>query len=112
EHTDGEDFLRTRVVGDLESRLLLNHLFSPVVSPVLTEERAWRNGYGATVRSPPIPGSRRGRGGTGRDGGDGDVTWRALRSPRAASASTPTSDGFRPRRRGHRCLRCSPRHAP
>ena len=38
-HTDGQDFLRTSVIGDLQSRLLLNHI-SPVVSPVPTRLQA------------------------------------------------------------------------
>jgi hypothetical protein len=35
EHTDAEDLLRTGVVGDLESRLLLDHCLLLVVEPVL-----------------------------------------------------------------------------
>src|SRR5690554_1603704 len=35
ENTDAEDLLRSRVVGDLQSRLLLDHLPTPVVWPVL-----------------------------------------------------------------------------
>src|SRR5690606_2408667 len=31
EHTDAQQLLGTRVVGDAQSRLLLNHFFSPVV---------------------------------------------------------------------------------
>src|SRR4051794_35400758 len=40
ENTDAKDFLRTGVVGDLESRLLLDHQFLLVVEPVLNASRA------------------------------------------------------------------------
>src|SRR4051794_31365053 len=47
ENTDAEDLLRTGVVGDLESRLLLDHRFfswlSRRFSPGLAGGRAWRN---------------------------------------------------------------------
>ncbi|BAI64322.1 coenzyme F420-reducing hydrogenase, beta subunit [Rothia mucilaginosa DY-18] len=54
ENTDGQDFLRTSVVGDLQSRLLLNHI-SPVVSPVPTRfrrEPALRNIFTGLVDAP------------------------------------------------------------
>src|SRR4051794_24011962 len=35
ENADAEDFLRTRVVGDSQSRLLLDHCRTPVVASVL-----------------------------------------------------------------------------
>src|SRR5690606_16782783 len=110
EHTDCEDLLRSGVVGDLESRLLLNHLFSPVVSPVLARTRGGRTGWAAAARPPPGPGSRRGGGGAGGGGGKSDaVTGGVRRSRRGASAWTRTADGSRPRRRGRRCRPCSPR---
>ncbi|GMA88039.1 hypothetical protein GCM10025868_32890 [Angustibacter aerolatus] len=40
EHADAEDLLRTRVVGDLEPRLLLDHCWTPVVEPVLDPRSA------------------------------------------------------------------------
>src|SRR5699024_5346588 len=55
EYTDGENFFRTGVVGNLEPRFLLNHLLTPVVSLVLIPRlgRALRNGHGNSCCAYP-----------------------------------------------------------
>src|SRR5690606_110806 len=58
EHADAQDLLGTRVVGDLESRLLLNH-FLLLVAPVLTlagEPGGSPPAEGPEMLGPAVPG--------------------------------------------------------
>ena len=73
EHPDAQDLPGTRVVGDAQSRLLLNHVYLLM-----------------SASSPP--GAELGR--TGAElGGTIGLTWPSRGSPRPASASWPTAAG-------------------
>src|SRR6266498_63950 len=96
QYADAQDLPGTRVVGDAESRLLLDHvclLCLPVLRPP-TAARAWRN------EGPP--GRRR----------PGALTWPFRGSPRPATAWWRTADGSPSSEPGRRCRTRSARRAP